>query len=120
MLGPPAIVAAWAISLCAWPAADRLGDHTDVLDAGLAQLVYHGGEAAEGDALIAADENGLRGCRARALVDQIANLVDVHRLVAQVDALRAVNGHDQAVVGNLFHRLRFGQIDFDPGLQDGR
>src|SRR3989338_7239566 len=37
--------------------AQRLGHHADVLDAGAADGVHHGGESAEGHRLVAADED---------------------------------------------------------------
>src|SRR6266852_3294705 len=56
--------------------SDGLGDHADIGDAGLAQLVDHGGEAAEGHGLVAAHEHGVAGGRLDARFDQRADVVD--------------------------------------------
>src|ERR1700693_1704811 len=58
------------------PRSDGLGDHADIYDAGLAQLVHHGGEAAEGHGLVAAHEHRVARGSLDARFDQRADVVD--------------------------------------------
>ena len=98
---------------------EGLGDDADIIDAGLAESVDDCGPAAEGNGLIAADVDCLGLRPVRLGEDLSAEVVDIDRLVFEVDALCAVNGHDQADLGELFHGFRFGDVDFDAGLKDG-
>src|SRR5580658_2234534 len=73
---------------------ERLGDDADILYAGLAQGVNDGGPAAEGHGLVATDVHRLMR-RVLHLREQLrAEIVDVHGLVVQIDALGSVNGDD--------------------------
>ena len=46
--------------------------------------------------------------------------MDIHGIVAEVDQLATVDGHDQALFPDLLYRFRLRQVDFDARLQDGR
>lgn len=108
-----------AISLGAGPVGDGLGDDTDIADAGLAQGVYHAGEDAEGDFFVAAEEDGvLRFFQLR--VDFGAKLMNVDGIVAEINALGFVDRDDEALLGDFLDAVRFGDVKFDAGLQDGR
>src|SRR5271170_5013252 len=97
------LAASVAILLNCGALGERLGDDADILYAGLPQRVYHGGPAAEGYRLVAAHVHGLM-LRVFHLRKQLrAQVVDVHRLVVQVDALGFINGDDHADLGELLH-----------------
>src|SRR5882672_12672480 len=95
-----------------------LRNHADILDAGLAHGVYHEGERAEGDGLVAAkvDRIGLRIAHLR--VDLGSQLVDVYGIVADVDSLGAIDRDNDTRFGNFLYGLRFGDVDFDAGLEN--
>src|SRR5713226_2494379 len=93
------------ISAGARARADGLSDHANILDAGLAQFVHNRGEAAEGHGFVAAEEDGVGLRVAHTRLNQLADFVDVHRLVAEIDALGPVNGDHQAVLADLLHGL---------------
>jgi len=80
---------------------DGLGDDADVVDAGLAEGINDGGEAAEGDGLVATEKDALlRVFQLR--FDSGAELVNVDGLIAEVDALGLVDGDDEAFLIDLF------------------
>ena len=51
--------------------------------------------------------------------DFVGEIVDVDRVVAEIDALGFVDGDDEALFGDFFDGVGFGDVDFDAGLQDG-
>src|SRR5579863_3264199 len=82
------LAATVAMSLNLRTLGERLRDHADILYARLPQRVHHRGPAAEGHRLVAADVHRLM-LRIFHLRKQLrAQLVDVHRLIIQIDALR--------------------------------
>src|SRR5271154_828631 len=99
---------------------ERLGDHADILYAGLAQRVHYGGPTAEGHGLVATDVHGLMGWVFHLRKQLRAEFVDVHWLVVEIDALGFVNGDDHAHLGEFFPGFGFGDIHFDSGLKDRR
>src|SRR5574340_916175 len=78
-----------------------LGDDAHIGDAGLFDRVHYGGKSAKGNVFIGAQEDGLALGIAHLLAQDVGDLVDVDGLVAQVNALRAVNGDHQALLGDL-------------------
>src|ERR1700683_2387475 len=109
-----------AMSLSLRALAERLGDHADILYARLPQGVHHGCPTAERNCFIAANVHRLM-LRVFHLRKQLpAEVVDIYRLVVQVDALRAVDGDDHAHLRQLFHGFRFRDVYFDSGLQNRR
>src|SRR6266576_6059231 len=81
---------------------DGLGDNADVVDAGLAKRVDNGGETAEGNGLVAAEEDALLGIF-QLSADSGAKLMKVDGLIAEVDALGLVHGDDEAFLIDLLH-----------------
>src|SRR5271155_6202207 len=75
----------------------RLGDYADVLYAGLAQRVHHRGPAAEGNCLVAAHVHGLMRRVFHLRKQLAAQVVDIYRLIVQIDALGLVNGDDHEI-----------------------
>src|SRR5277367_5129949 len=71
---------------------ERLGDHANILNAGLAQCIHNGRPAAEGHGLVAAHVHRLMRGVFHLRKQLPAEIVDVHGLVVQIDALRFVNG----------------------------
>src|SRR5215472_18609363 len=61
-----------------------LGDNTDVVDAGNAQSIDHGSKNAKGHLLVAAQEDALL-CIFQLRFDLRSELVDVDRIIAEVD-----------------------------------
>ena len=105
--------------LGARPVGDGLGNDTDITDAGLAQSVYDAGEDAEGDFFVAAEEDGvLRLFQLR--VDFGAKLMNVDGIVAEIDSLGFVDRDDETLLGDFLDAMRFGDVELDAGLQDGR
>src|ERR1700680_3447748 len=97
-----------SISLRARPLAERLRDHAYILDARLPQSVHHRRKAAERHRLVAADIHGLVRRIGGARANLLSQLVDVHRLIPQIYALRPVNRNNQADIREVLHRLGFG------------
>ena len=105
--------------LSAGAVGDGLGDDADITDAGLTQSIDNAGEDAEGDFFVAAEEDsvlrlfelGFHFC---------AELVNVDGIVAEINLLRFVDRNDQALFGDFFYRVSFGDVEFDAGLQDRR
>ena len=102
----------------ALPFGDGFGDYADVGEAGYAEGIDYGGEAAEGNGFVATEEDGVLGML-ELFADFVGELVNVDGIVAEVDALGLVNGDDEALLGDFLDGVRFGEIDFDAGLQDG-
>jgi hypothetical protein len=101
------------------PVGDGLGDDADVGDAGLAERVDYGGESAEGNGFIGAEEDGVIGML-ELRFNFVGELMNVHGIVAEVDALGFVDGDDETLFGDFFYGVSFGDVDFDARLQDGR
>ncbi len=101
------------------PLGDGFGDDADVGEAGDAKGIDDGGEAAEGNGFVAAEEDGVLGMF-ELFADFVGELMDVDGIVAEVDALGLVNGDDEALLGDFLDGVRFREIHFDAGLQDGR
>src|SRR5690348_2654733 len=66
---------------------ERLGDDAYVADPGSLDCVHHSGEGAERNVFIGAQENRLMLGIANLLPQPVANLIDVHRIVAEKYAL---------------------------------
>src|ERR1700674_2389066 len=107
------------IFLSARAGGDGFGDNADVVDAGLAKCVDDRGEAAEGNRLIAAEEHAFL-LILQLIADSGTELVNIDGFVAEVNALRLVNGDDKALLVDFLHRACFRDVDFDAGLQNGR
>src|SRR6266542_4843088 len=99
---------------------ERLGDNAYVGDAGPLYRVHYRGEGPEGNIFIGADEDALALGVADRCVQPRGDLVDVHRIVSEIDALVFVDGDHQPLLGDLLHGPGLGHVDFDAGLQDGR
>src|ERR1700682_2155020 len=99
---------------------ERLRNHADILDAGLAHGVYDQGERAEGNGFIAAQVNRIALRIVQLRVNFGAQLMDVYRIVANINTLGAVDGNDDPRLGNFLYVLLFGNVDFDSGLQNRR
>src|SRR6266853_316534 len=99
---------------------ERLRDDADILDAGLAHGVYHQRERAEWNGFVAAqvDRIALRITHLR--VNLASQLVDVYRIVSDINSLGAVNRNDHSRFGNFLDCLRFGDVHLDSGLQNRR
>src|SRR5450755_2266637 len=63
-----------------------LGDDADVVDSGLPQRIHHRGERSKGYCLVAAQEHRILRFLELGL-HLVAEFVDVHRVVAEIDAL---------------------------------
>jgi len=107
----------WGESL-AVAVVDGLGDDADVGDAGLTELVDHGGKSAKGDGFVGAQEDRVTGMF-ELLFDFGGEVVDVNGIVAEIDALILVDGDDEADLGDFLDCMSFGDVDFDAGLEDG-
>jgi len=95
-----------------------LGDDGDVGYAGLAKGIDDGGKSAKGNCFIAAEEDGV--LRALELLfNFVGELMDVDRIVAEIDALIFVDSDDEALLCDFLDSVGFGDVDFDAGLEDG-
>jgi hypothetical protein len=47
-------------------------------------------------------------------------IVNVNGAVAKIEGLLFVDGDDEMILIDFFDGVRFGDVDFDAGLQDGR
>src|SRR3984957_5011325 len=72
----------------------RLSDDADVGDARLLHRVHDGGESAEGNVFIGADENELIARIANLLPKPGRDLIDIDGVVPHEDALIFVDGDD--------------------------
>ncbi len=97
---------------------DGFGDDAYVGEAGYAEGIDYGGEAAEGNGFVATEKDGVLWML-ELFADFVGELVDVDGIVAEVDALGFIDGDDQALLGDFLDGVGFGEIDFDAGLQDG-
>ena len=100
--------------------SQRLRHDADVGDAGLLHRIHDGGEGAERNVLIGADENRLMLRIANPAPQLRGNLINVDRIIAQEDALLLVNIDDQALFRDLLDGAGTGNIDFDTLLQNRR
>src|SRR5712664_547921 len=118
VVGNGGLAASAFILLRAGAVGDGLGDDADVTDAGLAKSIDNAGENAEGDFLVATEEDGvLRFFQLR--FHFCAELMNVDGVVAEIDFLRFVDRDDQALLGDFLNGMRFGDVEFNAGLQDG-
>jgi hypothetical protein len=106
---------AWSLAI---PVGDGLGDDADVGDAGLAEGVDDGAESAEGNGFIGAEVDGVVGVLGL-LSDFVGELVNINRIVAEIDALVFVDGDDELLFGDFLDGVGFGNVDFNAGLEDG-
>src|SRR5215467_5871001 len=97
----------------------RLGNNTDVVDSRNAQRVDDGCKNSKGNGLVASQEHRLLSAP-ELRVNFRAELVNIHRVVPEVDVLPLVDADDQAVLTDILHRFGFGDVDFNAGLQNGR
>ena len=97
---------------------DGLRDDADVGDAGLAKRVDDAGKSAEGNGFVATEKDGVVGML-ELLFNFVGEVVDVDGVVAEIDALVLVEGDDEALLGDFFDGVGFGDVDFDAGLKDG-
>src|SRR6266851_8666539 len=103
--------------LCPCAFCEGLRDNADVVDTGLAQGIDDGGKCAEGHGLITPQEDAsLSTLQLR--MNFRAKLVNIDRVIAQVDALRLVQCDDQAILSEIFHCTGFGDVDFNARLED--
>jgi hypothetical protein len=98
---------------------DGLRDDADIGDAGLAERVDDTGESAEGNSLIATKKDGVVGMLLLGF-DLGGKIVNVNGAVAKIESLIFVDGDDEMILIDFFDGVRFGDVDFDAGLQDGR
>src|SRR5580704_14881984 len=96
---------------------DWLRDDTNIGDPRLPQGIDHGGKGSEGNRLIAPQIDRILRLFQRG-VNLVPQVVDVYRIVAEVDALRLVYSDHQVLLVNLVHRLGFRYVHLDPRLQD--
>ena len=89
-----------------------MGDDTDVGNAGLAEGVDDGAEGAEGDGFVGAEVDDVF-LRLGLFFNFVGELVDVDRVVAEIDELVFVHGYDEALLSDLFYGVGFGDVDFD-------
>src|SRR5207248_11035596 len=83
---------------------ERLGHDADVVDAGDAQCVDDRGKNSERNRLIAAQENtSLRILQL--YMNFRAQLVNIDGVVAEVDALRLIDGDHEAILADGFYGL---------------
>ena len=118
-MGNGGLAASAVMLLSAGAVGDGLGDDADITDAGLAQSVDNAGEDPEGDFFVAAEEDGVLRLFELGL-HFCAELMDVDGIVAEIDLLGFVDRDDQALLGDFFYRVGFGDVEFDAGLQDRR
>jgi len=95
-----------------------LGDDADVGDAGLAEGVDDGAEGAEGNGFVGAEVDDIF-LRLGLFFDFVGQLVDVDGVVAEVEELVFVHGDHEALLGDFFYGVSFGDVDLDAGLEDG-
>src|ERR1700674_3383318 len=99
---------------------ERLGDDATVADARLLYCIHHRGEGAERYVLIGADKNGLM-LRVPYLLTQLcANLINVNRIVAQINPLLLVDADHQPLFGDFFYAASFWDVDLDARLKHRR
>jgi hypothetical protein len=98
---------------------DGLRDDADIGDARLAKRVDDTGEGAEGNGLIATKEDGVVGMLLLGF-DLGGKIVNVNGAVAKIESLIFVDGDDEMILIDFFDGVRFGDVDFDAGLKDGR
>src|SRR5271157_3429065 len=91
----------------ALPFGDGFGDDADVGEAGDAERIDDGGEAAEGNGFVAAEEDGILRML-ELFANFVGELVDVDGDVAEVDALGLVNGDDEALFGDFLDGAFWG------------
>ena len=95
------------------------GYNADVGNAGLLDGVHDRCKCAEGDFLIRAQIDDLLGVVAAGLFEAGRQVGEVDGLIAEEDALFAVDGDDQALFGDFADGFRLGNGDLDAGLQTG-
>src|SRR5882724_3144345 len=88
-------------------------------DARLLDRIHYGGEGAEGDVFIGADEDGVVARIANLLAQLRADLVDVDSVVAEENTLLLVNGDDKALFADFLDGACFWNAHVDAGLQHG-
>src|SRR6202789_3935267 len=96
---------------------DRLSDDADVGDARLLDGIHDRGEGAKGNALIGPEVDNFLTRITLAGPQQRGKLVYIDWLVLQEDVLLPVDGDDHALLGELIHRARLGDSDFNTRLQ---
>ena len=97
-----------------------MSDDGDVGDASLFDGIHDGGESAEWYIFVGAEINDLMGWVGAHLMEFFSEVVNVDGSVAEKDLLAAVDGDDETLLGDFFHGARFGDGDFDAGLEYGR
>src|ERR1700678_2954357 len=98
----------------------RLSNDAHVGDARLLNRVHDGGEGAEGNILIGADENKLIAGIANLLAKFGGDLIDVDGVIAHKDALIFIDGDDGALFRDFFYGAGFRNVHFDARLEKGR
>jgi hypothetical protein len=99
---------------------DGLGDDADVGDAGLAKGIDDGAEGTEGNGFVGAEKDDVAVGIFGLFFDFGSEVVNVDRIVTEIDALIFVDGDDEFLLGDFLDGVRFGDINLDTGLQDGR
>src|ERR1700733_13364187 len=99
---------------------EGLGHDANILDAGLAHRVYNDGECAERNRFVATEVDSVSLRIVHLGVDLVAQFVDVDGVIADIDALRAVDRNYDARFGNFPDGLGLRHVHFDARLQDRR
>src|ERR1700676_818687 len=99
---------------------ERLRHDADILDAGLAHRVHDQGKGTEGDRRIATEIDRVSLRIMHLGMNLVTQFVNVDGGVANINALRAIDGNDNARFGNLFYSFGLRHVHFDSGLQDRR
>src|ERR1700722_2801249 len=102
----------------AGPFRKRLRDDTNIIDAREAQSVYDFGENAKGDGFVGAKKDGILGLFELSFYLS-AETIDVDGCISNVDELILVDRNDETDFVDFLDGRRFGDVDFDTGLQDG-
>src|SRR6516164_3253125 len=117
--GRPRLPCSRKMSVSAAILVERLGHDAHVGNASALDCVHDGGEGAERDLLIGANEDRLVLGIPYSLAQAGFDVVDVDGIVAEKHALLLVDADHQTLFGDFLHGARFGDIDFDPRLQHG-
>ena len=91
-----------------------------ILDAGLAHGVYDQCKGPERDGLVAAQVDGVSLRIVQLRMHLVSKLVNIDRVVPDVDSLRVIDGNHDARFGNFLHCLGLRHVHLNAGLQDRR
>ncbi len=97
---------------------DGFGDYAYVGEAGDAKGIDDRGKDAKWNGFVAAEEDRIIWML-ELLADLGGELMDIDRIIAEVDELALVNCDDNVLLNVFFHCVSLREIDFYAGLQDG-